>query len=419
MARRVASANLESREARRKLKARGRPYYRGIERELHIGYRRNRPGIPGSWSGRRYLGEGRYDEKQLGIADDLSEGDGKTVLDYWQAVEVARERMAPKPERTGPYTVEDAVDAYIEFLTHNRRTAYDVRVRMAAHVLPVLGKIELEALTADKLRRWHASLIKQLPRLRTKPGLEQKHRQIPSDEESLRKRRVSANRCLSQLKAALNHAYADGKASSDQAWRKVKVFRGADAARVRYLTIAECKRLVNACEPAFRNLVRAALETGARYGELTALRVSDYNEDAGAVAIRVSKTARPRHVVLTHDGMSFFRSLCVGRAGSEIMLPKKGNSAWLKSHQLRPMAIACKRAKIDPPINFHALRHCWASHAVMNGLPLLVVARNLGHADTRMVEKHYGHLAPSYIADAIRQHAPRFGKVSSNVKALR
>jgi hypothetical protein len=26
-----------------------------------------------------------------------------------------------------------------------------------------------------------------------------------------------------------------------------------------------------------------------------------------------------------------------------------------------------------------------------------------------MVEKHYGHLAPSYIADAIRAGAPRFG----------
>jgi hypothetical protein len=35
----------------------------------------------------------------------------------------------------------------------------------------------------------------------------------------------------------------------------------------------------------------------------------------------------------------------------------------------------------------------------MNGVPLMVVAKNLGHADTRMVEKHYGHLAPSYVAD--------------------
>ena len=50
----------------------------------------------------------------------------------------------------------------------------------------------------------------------------------------------------------------------------------------------------------------------------------------------------------------------------------------------------------------------------------MVVAKNLGHADTRMVEKHYGHLAPSYIADAIRAHAPRFGMESgSNVKAIR
>jgi hypothetical protein len=39
----------------------------------------------------------------------------------------------------------------------------------------------------------------------------------------------------------------------------------------------------------------------------------------------------------------------------------------------------------------------------------------LGHSDTRMVEKHYGHLAPSFIAEAIRAGAPRFG-FSSNPK---
>jgi hypothetical protein len=44
----------------------------------------------------------------------------------------------------------------------------------------------------------------------------------------------------------------------------------------------------------------------------------------------------------------------------------------------------------------------------MNGTPLLVVAKNLGHADTRMVEMHYGHLAPSFIANAIRAGAPRY-----------
>jgi hypothetical protein len=57
----------------------------------------------------------------------------------------------------------------------------------------------------------------------------------------------------------------------------------------------------------------------------------------------------------------------------------------------------------------------------MNGTPLMVVAKNLGHADTRMVEKHYGHLAPSYVADAIRAGAPRFGiePPDPNVAVLR
>jgi hypothetical protein len=42
-------------------------------------------------------------------------------------------------------------------------------------------------------------------------------------------------------------------------------------------------------------------------------------------------------------------------------------------------------------------------------VPLIVVAKNLGHADTTMVERHYGHLASSYIVDAIRSGAPKFG----------
>ena len=53
-------------------------------------------------------------------------------------------------------------------------------------------------------------------------------------------------------------------------------------------------------------------------------------------------------------------------------------------------------------------------------MPLLLVAKNLGHTSTRMVEKHYGHLAPSFVADTIRATAPRFGvKATGNVKRLR
>jgi integrase len=59
-------------------------------------------------------------------------------------------------------------------------------------------------------------------------------------------------------------------------------------------------------------------------------------------------------------------------------------------------------AKISPPVNFHVLRHTHASHLAMKGVGLGVIAAQLGHADTRMTEKHYAHLAPSYVADTIR-----------------
>jgi integrase len=156
-----------------------------------------------------------------------------------------------------------------------------------------------------------------------------------------------------------------------------------------------------------RRLLR---RSSALAGELGRLKVEDFNSDIGTIAIRTSKVGKPRHVVLTDEGLSYFEDVCSDRTGDEPIFLKANGSPWRKSHQLRPMAEACRRAKIDPPINFHALRHTWASLATMNGVPLLVVAKNLGHSDTRMVEKHYSHLSPSYIAEAIRAGAPRFGE---------
>jgi integrase len=69
--------------------------------------------------------------------------------------------------------------------------------------------------------------------------------------------------------------------------------------------------------------------------------------------------------------------------------------------QQRPVVAACVSAKISP-ITFHGIRHTYASHLAMKGVPLAVIAAQLGHADIRMVEKHYGHLAPNYVADTVR-----------------
>ena len=65
--------------------------------------------------------------------------------------------------------------------------------------------------------------------------------------------------------------------------------RFLDDRRVAPLSEAECVRLINACEPAFRNLVCGALLTGCRYSELTGMHVADFNADAGVVTVRHSK----------------------------------------------------------------------------------------------------------------------------------
>jgi hypothetical protein len=55
----------------------------------------------------------------------------------------------------------------------------------------------------------------------------------------------------------------------------------------------------------------------------------------------------------------------------------------------------------------------------MRGVPLAVIAAQLGHADTRMVEKHYGHLSPRYVADTVRAAFGTLGLVEpSNVVAI-
>lgn len=411
MARRVKDATLDTRESRRKLKPRGEPFYRAVERGVHVGYRR-RQQAAGTWLVRYYTGKG-YRADRLGIADDLSDADGGLVLDYWQAVDAARRRIAEMGRDIAqggrPITVADAMADYLAFLETNRRSADVSRYSYRAFIEKPLGAVKVAALTTDQIREWHAGIAKQPPRLRTKPGKDQQYRKVKADDETKRRRKATANRVLTVLKAALNRAWRDGKVPSDEAWRRVEPFENVDAARVRYLSVAECKRLLNASPADFRKIVQAALETGARYGELTRLTGADFNPDAGTVAIRTSKSGKPRHVVLTDEGRAFFKQAVLGLAGDALIFTKANGEPWGKSHQRDPIAAASKAAKINPPINFHGLRHTWASHAVMNGVPLLVVAKNLGHSDTRMVERHYGHLAPSYVADAIRAGAPKFG----------
>ena len=412
MARRVHDKTLDSRDARRRLKIRGKPYYRAIERRLHLGYRRLGDGQAGTWVARHYVGDQQYAVERIGTADDMMDADGVAILDFWQAQEAAREAMVERAHHAhgkhGPITVAAAMDEYLAFLENNRKSAADARYRDRAFIRPTLGDIEVAKLTADHLRKWMADMAKTPARLRTREGLKQQYASL-DNADAKRARKVTVNRTLITLKAALNMAWREGKVASNAEWSRVTPFENVNTARIRYLSVAEAQRLINGCDPDFRLLVQAALETGARLGELVALQVHDFIPDTDTLAIRTSKSGKARHVVLTEEGAAFFKQVCAGRPGHATMLLRADGDPWGRAQQSPLMAVACKRAKITPSINFHGLRHTWASLAAMAGVPLMVVAKNLGHRDTRMVEMHYGHLAPSYVADAIRAGAPRFG----------
>ena len=421
MARTVRDANLETRTARLRLPIRSEPYWRGLEKAFALGYRRRAKG--GTWLARRRTAMGGYAEHRVGTTDDLQDADGVAVLDYGQAQNAAREwwrtearREEGHDTRQGPLTVADAVAEYLKaYERRGGKAVYETRRAAETHILPGLGTITVGKLTARKIADWHHGLAEKRARVRTKPGRRQNYREAVIGPDAVRKRRATANRILTVLKAALNHAWKAGHVASDDAWRRVKPFKGVETALVRYLSEAECVRLVNACEPAFRNLVRGAVLTGCRYSELAGMQASDFNAEAGVITVRESKAGKPRHVVLTAEGQRLFADLTAGKLGGDPIFTRADGGVWGRSHQLRPMREACRRAKIKPEISFHVLRHTYGSALAMRGVPMGVIAEQLGHADTRMTEKHYAHLAPSYVADTIRAHFPTLGIVADTV----
>ena len=418
MARALRDARLVTRTAREKLTVRHAPYWWFIREGHHLGYRKGRREGGGTWIARYYVGKatgGTYIKKSLGRADDTHDADGVAILSYAHACAMAEEWFAARAATRaaphgGSYTMANAVRDYLSWYAVHRRALRATANVATAHILPTMGDVECDALTTAQIRRWHEALASAAPLVRSSRGLPRTHLPIPSDADGKRSRKATANRVLTVLKAALNHAYHEDKVVSDQAWRRVKPFRDADAAKMRYLSTDESTRLVNACEPEFRQLVTAALLTGCRYGELTTMRCGDFNADAGTVSVRNSKSGKPRHIPLTDEGRALFGRVTAGRPGSDTMFLHSDGSVWTASQQSWRLKIAAKAAHVED-VTFHILRHSYGSALAMQGVPMGVIATVLGHADTRMTEKHYAHLAPSYVADTIRANLPVLGIV--------
>lgn len=403
MAQTTRSGNLEKRSNRLKLD-KGVRHFVTIGEGLALAYRRTASGY-GTWQARYWDGN-HYHYENLGTADDYQDAEGVKILTYWQAHDKAR-RWAEQSKEAGgvvlkPITVAECATRYLDWFREHRKSPMETAHAINTHIVPKLGNRLVGELRAPDIRNWLNKLASTPARIRTgKTGKAQRHKAAPKTEDQKRARRATANRVLSSLKAMLNMAFRDGLVANDVEWRKVAPFEKVEEARIRFLTDAEAVRLVNACPDDLRALVRAALLTGARFGELVTLQVKDVNIDTAQVYISPSKSGRSRHIPLNDEGLGLLRVAVTGKVGEELVFPKASGEQWGKNHHVRPLKLACVAARIVPALAFHELRHTYASHLAQAGVDLLTISKLIGHADTRITSKHYAHLADKTLAAAV------------------
>jgi integrase len=171
----------------------------------------------------------------------------------------------------------------------------------------------------------------------------------------------------------------------------------------RFLSWAEVEQLASYCTEG-RLVVFAAL-TGLRQGEVFALRRSAVDlpnrtvrveRAARAGAAGKTKTGRKRVVDLTVLAAELLAEQFAAREGGplDLAFPSPRCAMWRKDNFMtRVFRPAVRRAELDG-LNFHDLRHTYASLMVAAGASPHVIAEQLGHRDARLVLQRYGHLYP-------------------------
>ena len=189
------------------------------------------------------------------------------------------------------------------------------------------------------------------------------------------------------------------------AWEEIArlpVFKMAkEEGKGRYLTPDEITRLLAACEES-RNkrllaLVTVDLHTGLRKGELLGLTWEQVDFARGVIVLgRRTKSGKARDVPINQAVYGALAPLRAAAGGQDA-----AGRVWGEITKIdTAYNAALVRAKIlDPDVNFHTLRHTFASHYVMRGGSLVKLQAILGHASIRTTQI-YAHLAPDHLSGA-------------------
>ena len=183
--------------------------------------------------------------------------------------------------------------------------------------------------------------------------------------------------------------------------------------RERFLSTEEMRRLGEvltrheADRPQAVAIVRLLLLTGCRKGEIVNLRRSEVRD--GMLALADAKTG-PRTVPFNSQARAILDRQ--PHTGSPFVFPSPRDPARPRCSTLGLWDRVRREAGIED-CRLHDLRHTMASHAVMNGVPVPVVSRLLGHSDVQMTLR-YAHLADRDIESA----AERVGNAMAKIMGL-
>ena len=185
--------------------------------------------------------------------------------------------------------------------------------------------------------------------------------------------------------------------------------RNRRQALARFLSREEITRLhrvLNAqtCVESHRraDIIRLLQLTGCRRGEIVQLRRFEIHDDTLAPS---DSKAGPRKLPLGARAHAILHRQ--PGDGSPFVFPSPLDSARPRGPNLSLWHRVRREADIED-VRLHDLRHTMASHAVMNGVPVPVVSRLLGHSSVRMTLR-YAHLADRDIEAA----AERVGEAMS------
>src|SRR5262245_9892673 len=398
------AGKLETPTARRKLPVRNKPFYAAISPGIALGYRRNQGA--GTWTVRATDGHGADWTKRIAIADDFEPSDGKLVLTYWQAIDVARKLARRQPgEEIGadvdrPITVSEALDRYeADLEIRNADPANAQRVRK--HLTGALASKPVMLLSVQDLRRWRDGLAgKEMPPAtinRTRAGL----------------------RAALELAATLDHRIANRHIFKIG----LQGLPGGKNARRVVLPDGDVLRIVEAAyqeDRAFGILVEVLAQTGARISQAARLRCADLQADRANPSLllpasykgRGQKEKQQVPVPITASLAALLAELKSDRPDDAPLLVKSDGSRWLeinKSEHWNLFRAVAERAGFDPDVTTtYSLRHSSICRGLLNGVPVSIVAR-LHDTSAREIEAHYA----AYILDVAGHALSRKGLLRS------